>query len=175
MNAHSPITRDELNLMLQEPFATRLRIPGIVQEEIARRMVKETAKRAMRQSVSDAEHESRAVGGQRLADLNKARSQAMLAEQSLKILPLHHEGHTVLEIHQIVGNSIAFIRKVIREAGLQPNRKGRAPGEAKDYVHLMKRTHSLRQDGVSWVDIGQQMGVSKTRLRQAYNEWKAAK
>lgn len=38
MNAHSPITRDELNLMLQEPFALNCRIPGIVQEEIGKRM-----------------------------------------------------------------------------------------------------------------------------------------
>ena len=38
MNAYSPITRDELNLMLQEPFALNCRIPGIVQEEIGKRM-----------------------------------------------------------------------------------------------------------------------------------------
>ena len=174
MNAHSPITRDELNLMLQEPFATRLRIPGIVQEEIARRMAKETAKRTKRQSVSDAEHESRIAGGQRLASTNSARSKALVAEQSLKILPLHHAGMTVQEISEIVGNGPAFVRKVIRENGFQPNVKGYARTK-KDYSKLLKRAHSLRMDGLSWVDIGQAMGVSKTRIREAYNEWKAAK
>ena len=38
MNARPTFTRDELNLMLQEPFALNCRIPGIIQEEIAKRM-----------------------------------------------------------------------------------------------------------------------------------------
>lgn len=104
------------------------------------------------------------------------RTQARIAERSKKILPLHHEGKGANEIARITGYSPNFCRRVIRESGFIPNKITKSyPREKKDYSKLLKRAHSLRMDGLSWVDIGQAMGVSKTRIREAYNEWKAAK
>lgn len=99
------------------------------------------------------------------------KSRAMIAKRAPVILPLHHAGKTVLEISEIVGNGPKFVRKVIQESGFKPNRNGPYARKVKDYSKLLPRVHSLREQGMSWADIGAHLGVSKTNLRIAYNEW----
>lgn len=99
------------------------------------------------------------------------KSLAMIAKRAPVILPLHHAGKTVLEISEIVGNGTKFVRKVIKESGFQPNRSGPYARKTKDYSKLLPRVHALRENGMSWADIGALLGVSKTNLRKAHNEW----
>lgn len=107
-------TQAEIRLMLEEPFATRLRIPGIVQEEIGKRM-KATAPRRLKQSGGPCVEQQRRAGAK-----GRATVRAMAQARRVIILPKIKEylaqGMSSREIARSLGMPDRTVRNLIKEA-----------------------------------------------------------
>ena len=116
MNIQTPFTHDQINLMLQEPFALNCRIPGVVQEEIGKRLSQGVAPhlrkgahppRLIPPSKSAGEDEMKAY----VAAMTKRR--AALAP---RVLALLSEGLSRREIVRRMGIAAKTVRRIINEA-----------------------------------------------------------
>ena len=84
------------------------------------------------------------------------------------VMPLHHAGQSVPQIVRASGLSANTVRRVIREAGHTPNV---APTRTAKSItaEQLAEADALRTEGLTWAQVGKQMGMNKDRLREAHN------
>ena len=108
-------TREELDLMLQEPFALACRIPGIIQEEIAKRMAKDAPKPAR----VDGAH----IGGAAYSAAASARRH----EKAADVIAMYLDGISTKIIAKQLHMGQSVVLRILRENGVPTRPIGARP------------------------------------------------
>lgn len=96
----------------------------------------------------------------------KSRAAIQFQAMTDRIMPLHEEGQTVLQIRAATGYSESGIRKVLRSQGKTPNTSVRYGPH--DLSHLFEQAAELRRRGYTWDQVGPALGVGRERMRAQY-------
>lgn len=126
MNTQIRFTQDELNLMLQEPFAVNRRIPGIIQEEIGKRWAL-SVPRHFRPEAANTGKPKRRKGCTIDPSANGSLGGAVRAEQAAKernrlareLRPLLESGVPLYRAAMILGIGWTRAKKVAVENGFE--------------------------------------------------------
>ena len=149
MNMHTPFTHDQIALMLQEPFALHCRIPGLIQEEIGKRMAKD----APRPARVDGAH----LGGAAYS----AASQARRHEKSADVIAAYLDGTSTKIIAKQLHMGQSVVLRILRENGVPTRPIGARPQRQERAQEVLR----MAEQGatVNAIKIALKMGPATVR------------